>query len=149
VGERARAFFAAHGDPDSHGAQLRRRHHLGGVRAEAEAGLPSVFQHGWPAYREALDAGWDEDHAAFYLMAVLMQRVEDTTAVHRCGLEGLACLRRDGARLQRILEGQGDPVPWLAARNRAYVRMNLTMGGVADSMALVFALEAAAESIGS
>lgn len=149
VGDGARAFFAAHGDPDSHGAQLRRRHHLGGVRAEAEAGLPSVFRHGWPAYREALDAGWDPDHAAFYLMAVLMQRVEDTTAVHRCGLDGLACLRRDGARLQRMLEDQRDPLAWLARRNQAYVRMGLTMGGVADCMALVFALEAAAKSTGS
>ena len=141
VGDLARAFFAAHGDPHSHGAELRHRHHLGGIRAEAEAGLLSVLHHGWPAYREALDAGWEPDHAAFYLMALLMQRVEDTTAAHRCGLAGLACLRRDGARLQRILEDQRDPVPWLAGRNQAYVRMNLTLGGVADCMALVFALE--------
>ena len=39
----------------------------------------------------------DPEHASFYLMAVLMQQVEDTTAIHRCGLEGLSRLRQDGA----------------------------------------------------
>ncbi|MGA2079462.1 MAG: triphosphoribosyl-dephospho-CoA synthase [Holophaga sp.] len=146
VGDLARAFFAAHGARDSHGAGLRERLGLGGIRAEAEAGLPAVFDHGWPAYREALEAGWAPDHAAFYLMAVLMGQVEDTTAAHRCGPEGLARLRRDGERLRRLLERGKDPVPWLAARNRAYVRWRLTMGGVADCMALVFALEATSPS---
>jgi triphosphoribosyl-dephospho-CoA synthase len=141
IAERAGAFFADFGAPDSRGARIRDRHGLGGIRAEAQAGLPAVFRHGWPRYREALEAGWDPDHAAFYLMAVLMQRVEDTTAVNRCGLEGLARLRRDGAALQRLLERGCDPEPALAALNREYRAAGLTMGGVADCMALTFALE--------
>ena len=110
-------------------------------RAEAEQGLPAVFEHGWPKYREALEAGWNPNHAGFYLMAVLMQRVEDTTAIHRCGLEGLSRLRQDGAHLQRLLEQQQAPEPMLAALNQEYRRSGLTMGGVADCMALTFALE--------
>jgi triphosphoribosyl-dephospho-CoA synthase len=74
-------------------------------------------------------------------MAVLMQRVEDTTAIRRCGLEGLSRLRRDGARLQRLLEQQQAPEPMLAALNQEYRRSGLTMGGVADCMALTFALQ--------
>ena len=73
-----------------------------------------------------------------------MQRVEDSTAVSRCGLEGLARLKRDGAALQRLLERQQDPEPWLAALNQDYRESGLTMGGVADCMALTFALEATA-----
>ena len=137
----AREIFEGASATDSHGARVRARHGLGGVRAEALAGLPAVFEHGWPRYREVLDT-WAPDRAAFYLMAVLMQRVEDTTAVSRCGLEGLARLRADGAALQRLLERGQDPEPWLAARNEDYRRMGLTMGGVADCMALTFALEA-------
>ena len=145
VAELARTFFAGRTVPGPKDGAPGDRPFPRGIQAEAEGGLPGVFEHGWPVYREALEAGWTGDHASFYLMAALMQRVEDTTATHRCGLEGLACLRRDGARLQRILEAGGDPVPWLTARNLDYVRRRLTMGGVADCMALVFALEAAVE----
>jgi triphosphoribosyl-dephospho-CoA synthase len=144
ISEIAAGFFAHFGSPDSHGAGIRDRHGLGGIRAEAEQGLPAVFEHGWPKYREALEAGWDPEHAKFYLMAVLMQRVEDTTAVRRCGIEGLSRLRRDGARLQRFLEQQQAPEPMLAALNQEYRSSGLTMGGVADCMALTFALQEAA-----
>ncbi|MDR3669813.1 MAG: triphosphoribosyl-dephospho-CoA synthase [Holophaga sp.] len=141
VAATARAFFAQFGATGSHGARVRDRFGLGGIRAEAMDGLPAVFQHGWPRYREALEAGWDPARAGFYLMALLMQRVEDTTAVSRCGLEGLERLRRDGLRLQRELELGLDPEPMLAGLNQDYRRLGLTMGGVADCMALTFALE--------
>ena len=113
---------------------------VGGIRAEAEQGLPAIFEHGWPRYREALAAGWASDHARFYLMAILMQRLEDTTALHRCGPEGLARLRQDGQTLQRLLERGHPPEPWLAELNLDYRRSGLTMGGVADCMAVTFAL---------
>ncbi len=145
ISEITNEFFARFGSPDSYGADIRNRHGLGGIRAEAEQGLPTVFEHGWPKYREALEAGWDSEHASFYLMAILMQRLEDTTSVHRCGLEGLLRLRQDGARLQRLLEQQQAPEPMLAALNQEYRRLGLTMGGVADCMALTFALQETAD----
>jgi triphosphoribosyl-dephospho-CoA synthase len=141
ISEIAKGFFAHFGSPDSYGAGIRNRHGLGGIRNEAEQGLPTIFEHGWPKYREALEAGWDPEHASFYLMAILMQRLEDTTAIHRCGLEGLSRLRQDGARLQRLLEQQQAPEPMLAALNQEYSRLGLTMGGVADCIALTFALQ--------
>jgi triphosphoribosyl-dephospho-CoA synthase len=144
ISDLATRFFARHAPSDSHGAGIRNRHALGGIRAEAQQGLPAVFEHGWPRYREALEAGWGTEHASFYLMAILMQRVEDTTAVRRCGLAGLAHLRTDGARLQRLLEQGQAPEPTLAALNAEYRQMGLTMGGVADCMALTFALQGAA-----
>jgi triphosphoribosyl-dephospho-CoA synthase len=143
IGELAAQFFAYLPALESHGALLRARHGLGGIRAEAERGLPAVFEHGWPAYRAALEAGCPPEGAAFHLLAALMQTVEDSTAVQRCGLEGLARLRRDGQSLQALL-GQGrDAEPFLAALNEDYRRANLTMGGVADCLALTLALDAA------
>jgi triphosphoribosyl-dephospho-CoA synthase len=140
ISEIAKGFFPRFGSRNSYGADIRNRHGLGGIRAEAEQGLPAVFELGWPKYREALDAGWVPEHAGFYLMAVLMQRLEDTTAIHRCGLDGLSRLRQDGARLQRLLEQQQEPEPMLVTLNQEYRRAGLTMGGVADCMALTFAL---------
>ena len=146
ISEVAAGFFGEFGSQDSHGAHVRRSYGVGGLRAEAEQGLPSIFQHGWPKYREALEASWDPDHASFYVMAILMQQVEDTTAIHRCGLEGLQRLRQDGARLQTILEGQQSPEFMLTTLNSEYRRTGLTMGGVADCIALIFALQETASS---
>lgn len=137
----ASRFFGTRPAPDTPGARTCADFGLGGIRAEAERGLPAVFEHGWPCYREALAWGWEPDRAAFRLMAVLMQRLEDTTAVRRCGPEGLARLRKDGESLQRRLEAGEPCVPFLETLNEDYRGHRLTMGGVADCMALTFALD--------
>jgi len=142
----ARAFFAVTPLPgaDRPGARVREARGLGGVRAEALAGLPSVFEAGLPAY---LATG--SDLAAFHALAALMQSVEDTTAVARCGVAGLGRLRRDGAALQVLLDQGDDPRPVLAEWNDEYRAQRLTMGGVADCLALVLALAAIQERAGS
>ena len=131
---------------------------MGGILREAREGLPSVFGRGLQvleasravaglpvAPKPPRDGGKtrataDDVATKHLLMAVLMQSVEDTTAVRRCGPAGLARLRADGLWLQRQIESGADYVPWLAALNGEYRRLNLTMGGVADCMALCFAL---------
>lgn len=115
----------------------------GGVRAEALRGLPSVFEAGWPSYSGARTREGPGDRAAFALLATLMQRVDDTTARRRCGEAGLARLRRDGAILDDLVARGVDPKPTLTSWNGEYRRMGLTMGGVADCMALVFAIDLA------
>jgi triphosphoribosyl-dephospho-CoA synthase len=119
----------------SHGHRARADHGVGGIVREALQGLPSVFDCGLPVL--AASRGLAAKHL---LMAMLMQSVEDTTAVHRCGMDGLARLRADGLRLQRRIESGDDYGPWLVALNDEYRRLTLTMGGVADCMALCFAL---------
>ena len=112
----------------------------GGIRAESLAGLPSVFETGLPAFQRALRVAGDRTGASFLLMARLMQTVDDTTAIRRCGEEGLIRLRRDGAQLEARLVAGRDPRPFLRRLNAEYREMRLTMGGVADCMAIVFAL---------
>lgn len=73
------------------------------------------------------------------MLGRLMQTVEDTTALHRCGRVGLAMLRADGRTLERLVATRGDFPGFLAARNAHYVRRNLTMGGVADLLGLALA----------
>ncbi len=134
--------------PISHGERARTHHGLGGISREALDGLPSVFDHGLPALASSAPLSrWpgafaSDRTAAHDLMAVLMQEVEDTTAVHRCGPSGLVRLRADGLHLQRLIDARQDYVPWLLTLNDDYRLLNLTMGGVADCMALCFALHA-------
>ena len=75
--------------------------------------------------------------ASFAALARLMQTVEDTTALHRCGEAGLARIRADGARLEQLVDA-GEHVSFLRERNASYRRMNLTMGGVADLLGVAF-----------
>ncbi|MDQ2694154.1 MAG: triphosphoribosyl-dephospho-CoA synthase, partial [Pseudomonadota bacterium] len=72
----------------------------------------------------------------YLAMARLMQTVQDTTALRRCGPPGLARLRRDGARLEGLLGAGADPVAFLIRANARYRRQRLTMGGVADLLGM-------------
>jgi triphosphoribosyl-dephospho-CoA synthase len=127
----ARELAAAAAPRGTHGDVARRRFGVGGILREVEEGLPSLFEAAAPAFRAAIARGEDAEAATFRMLAALMQRVEDTTALHRCGAAGLARLREDGARLEELV-GAGRHVAFLRERNALYRRMNLTMGGVAD-----------------
>jgi triphosphoribosyl-dephospho-CoA synthase len=126
--------IAAAGAPRrTNGAAVRAAFGVGGILLEAELGLPSLFEVALPTFLASRARGEDASAATFRMLARLMQTVEDTTALHRCGFAGLARLREDGARLEALL-ADGAHVAFLRDRNAAYRRMNLTMGGVADML---------------
>lgn len=126
-------------DPEpSHGAIARQNYRVGGILAEAGAGLPGLFDIALPAWHAGLQRWGQPLRGGFAMLAALMQSVEDTTALHRCGPAGLARLRRDGRTLERLLARGEDPVPLLQRLNHDYRRCNLTMGGVADLLGLAF-----------
>jgi triphosphoribosyl-dephospho-CoA synthase len=121
----------------THGDAARKRFRVGGILREVEAGLPSIFEVALPAFRSAVLRGEGEAAASFRMLASLMQTVEDTTALHRCGRPGLDRLREDGARLDHLITA-GAHVPFLRERNALYRRMGLSMGGVADLLGTAF-----------
>lgn len=114
------------------GADVRQRYGVGGIVAEALDGLPSVFETGLPALQAAQAWGWSEERALYLALARLMQTVQDTTALRRCGPAGLVRLKQDGATLESLLLDGKDPLPFLIQANRDYRAQRLTMGGVAD-----------------
>jgi triphosphoribosyl-dephospho-CoA synthetase len=135
----AKRFFQRGEYEDSNGSKARARFKAGGIKAEVLAGLPSLFGQALPAFRGEIAAGGNRGSAVFAMLGRLMQTVEDTTALHRCGREGLKTLREDGRTLQRLVADREDFSVFLSARNAHYVERNLTMGGVADLLALAFA----------
>lgn len=122
----------------SHGAAVRQNYQVGGILAEARAGLPSLFEVALPAWYQNQSHCGQPLRGSFAMLAALMQSVEDTTALHRCGRDGLERLRRDGHALERLLAWGHDPVPLLRQLNQDYRLLNLTMGGVADMLGLAF-----------
>jgi triphosphoribosyl-dephospho-CoA synthetase len=135
----ARAFFAQQQEISTNGRHARERFGAGGIVQEAMHSFPSLFDEALPAYLEAIRRHGCHRIASFAMMGRLMQRVEDTTALHRCGTLGLGRIRRDGRRLEEMIEAGDDYLRFLQAINREYIRMNLTMGGVADMLGLSYA----------
>jgi triphosphoribosyl-dephospho-CoA synthase len=140
VARTAEALLAERALPASHGSSARRTFGVGGVVAEARAGLPSVFGVALPAWRAARGRGRGPDEAAFAAMAALMGLVEDTTALHRGGAAGLARVRADGRELARRLLAGEDHLAFLAEANQAWRAERLTMGGVADLLGVTLGL---------
>lgn len=132
----ATAFFGAGAAGPSNGRRVRERYGAGGIVREAVDGLPALFTAALPAFRRTLRERGCFTRASFAMLARLMQTVDDSTALHRAGPPGLARIRRDGRRLQRLIDEDGDFLGHLRACNRRYVRLNLTMGGVADLLGL-------------
>ncbi|BCG48998.1 Triphosphoribosyl-dephospho-CoA synthase [Citrifermentans bremense] len=139
VARLAQRFFD-HAQPEAtNGSRIRHNSEAQGVRGEALAGLPSLFGAALPAFRHELAGGGNRGTAVYAMLGRLMATVEDTTALHRCGKEGLATVREDGRKLELLVLQRGDFIGFLAERNEAYISRNLTMGGVADLLALAFA----------
>ncbi len=152
IRELAGQHFASAPAPGSHGDRARERYGVGGIAGEALAGLPLLFGELLDRYRASMLRGEGQRRAGFRVMALGMQLLEDTTALHRCGEAGLARVRSDGAELAALLD---DDAAWperVEARLREldglYRQLNLTMGGVADQLALTFALWQFFEELG-
>ncbi len=138
VARLAGEFFSLQPPAHSNGQAAREQFGRGGIVREALHGLPALFQTALAAWREARALCTDPEEAKFFVLARLMQQVEDTTALHRCGEIGLARLRQDGRTLEAAMTSGRDVRLHLARLNDAYRQMNLTMGGVADLLGVAF-----------
>ena len=147
VAEVAHHLFDSRLPRHTKGEQVRTYYGVGGIVREALDGLPALFAVGVPALREAKQMGFAEHEALFLAMARLMQTVEDTTALRRCGRSGLKQLRKDGRSLESLLLNGADPTPFLIRTNRCYRERCLTMGGVADLLGLAVAWVLFAQTI--
>lgn len=123
----------------TNGAVVRSQYQVGGIISEALRGLPAVFDVGVPALKYGEQLGMRQRNTQLLAMSRLMQTVEDTTTLRRCGEFGLQRLCDDGRRLERLLVGGSEPTAFLVALNRDYRISRMTMGGVADLLGLAFA----------
>ncbi|MET0083810.1 MAG: triphosphoribosyl-dephospho-CoA synthase [Sedimenticola sp.] len=135
----ARQLFRNRLPMETTGAKVREKFQVGGIISEVLNGLPCVFEIGVPALQTGLEQGISLRNAQLLAMALLMQQVEDTTALRRCGPLGLARLQEDGRSLERILLDGKSPDSFLIKANRRYQALRLTMGGVADILGMSIA----------
>ena len=134
--EAAHQLFSRQLPRHTKGAQMRERYGVGGIVHEALNGLPALFTVAVPTLREAQKMGFAKREALFLAMARLMQIVEDTTSLKRCGRAGLEQLHKDGCLLEALILSRVDPTEFLSRANQSYRSCGLTMGGVADVLGL-------------
>ncbi len=119
----------------SDGIAMCQQYGIGGARAEAKRGFPSVYDTGLPALRHALRVV-PLSAASVQVFFELLARCEDTTLLKRGGADG-ARFARDAALgfLGRggVLRGgwEADAIDI----HRAFVARHLTAGGSADLLA--------------
>lgn len=117
------------------GERLYVEHGLTGVRGEAEAGYPSVFDVGLPAFKAA--SGTFNERLLNTLMAIVT-KFTDTNLIHRAGT--LAILPKAQAQAQAVLDAGGAQSvagrKLLEQMNEDFLAQNLSLGGSADMLIL-------------
>lgn len=131
-------FFRGGQDGASHGSLAREKYGAGGIVQETQRGFPALFEQALPVFRASIKQKACFREASFAMLARLMQTVDDTTTLHRGGPAGLARVKRDGRQLEQMIARGDDYIGYLKATNRDYIRMNLTIGGIADMLALAY-----------
>jgi triphosphoribosyl-dephospho-CoA synthase len=128
----------------SHGSVVARSYRAGGARAEAAAGMPSLYTVARPALGEGrwLAAG-DEEAARVHACMSLIATVADSNLLYRGGPEGLAFAQAEAGAF--LADGGVGAVDWRGraeAIHARFVARNLSPGGCADLLAMALFAEA-------
>lgn len=134
----AENFFTTEEEGSSNGRLAREKYSAGGIVLETIHGLPSMFEQALPAFRKSMKQKGCFNEASFAMLARLMQVADDTTTLHRGGPPGLSRVKRDGGQMERMIAQGEDYIGFLRETNRSYIRLNLTMGGIADLLGLSY-----------
>ena len=120
------------------GQKLYLQYGITGVRGQTEAGFPAVLNVGLPKLEAALAAGKSINEAGCAALLAMLADTVDTNMIHRGGYE----LAKETAEKLRMLLAN-DPFPskeTLETLNEEFVQKNLSPGGTADLLALVYML---------
>ncbi|MBQ8389919.1 MAG: citrate lyase holo-[Oscillibacter sp.] len=134
LGKASLRDFAA-GEGQTAGLRCYQTHGMTGIRGEAAAGFPAVFEVGLPALRRWLDRGASLNDGAAAALLALIAAVDDTNMIHRGGCAEAAARKREAAKLSAQLTEE-TLVPALEMLNADYIRHHLSPGGCADLLAL-------------
>lgn len=120
------------------GERVYLAHGIPGIRGEAAGGFPSVRGIGLPAFRQALAHGASREEAGIFALLQLIAQVQDTNLYHRGGSDGASWAAN---AVRTLLEASEQPTAaQLKELDNQFISRNLSPGGCADLLALVFFL---------
>jgi triphosphoribosyl-dephospho-CoA synthase len=122
---------------DSAGVRAFRAYGFAGARGEAERGYPLVRSVALPAHQRALAEGAGRDEALLIALLHLFERACDTNLLSRGGMEAVLYVRARATEFLRAGSGL-DLKARLSELDRAFVARNLSPGGSADLLSLMW-----------
>ncbi len=131
------------------GEEAFRAHGAAGVRGEIESGLPLVRRRGLPALRLALRRGCSVNDAALHALVCIMEKIIDTTVLHRHNPEVMRQVHRAARKIRAagsVFTAAGAKL--LRETDAEFIRRNISPGGAADMLALTLAVFFWEEEVG-
>lgn len=120
------------------GQQLYLQYGITGVRGQAEAGFPAVLNVGLPKLEAALAAGKSINEAGCAALLAMLAGTVDTNMIHRGGYE---LAKKTAEEIGALLEKEPFPTKeTLEKLDAEFIRDNLSPGGTADLLAMVYML---------
>lgn len=120
------------------GQKLYLQYGITGVRGQAEAGFPAALNVGLPKLEAALAAGKTINEAGCAALLAMLADTVDTNMIHRGGYERA---KKAAEEVRMLLEREPFPSEEsLHELDTAFTRDNLSPGGTADLLALVYML---------
>ena len=120
------------------GQQLYLRYGITGVRGQAEEGFPAVIHVGLPKLEAALAAGRTVNQAGCAALLAMLADTADTNMIRR---GGYALAKQTAEAAAQLLEKEPFPAEeTLEKLDAAFIRDNLSPGGTADLLAMVYML---------
>lgn len=120
------------------GQKLYLRYGITGVRGQAEAGFPAVRKVGLPKLEQGLSLGKSVNEAGCAALLAMLADTVDTNMIHRGSFE---IQQKCAKELSALLDNEPFPSKeTLEALDEAFIRNNLSPGGTADLLAMVYML---------
>lgn len=120
------------------GERIYAQYGITGVRGQAEAGFPAVFNTGLPILRQGLVNGLSLNHAGCVTLLHLIAAIDDTNLIHRGDRNIQLQVKQDIATML-----EKDPFPSIDIIERLdadFIQRNLSPGGSADLLAVTYFL---------
>lgn len=120
------------------GQKLYLQYGITGVRGQAEAGFPAVLNVGLPKLEAALAAGKSINEAGCGALLAMLADTVDTNMIHRGGFERA---KKTAEEVGALLEKERFPrKESLKKMDAEFIQDNLSPGGTADLLAMVYML---------
>ena len=124
------------------GERLYREHGVTGIRGEAEAGLPRVWEIGYPVLESSLlTGGAPLERCLLHTLLYLMAAVEDTNVMGRNGKTAARYVKGQAAMLTECGGAlSADGIARLEHMDKDFIARNISPGGSADLLAAALLL---------
>lgn len=119
------------------GEKIFKQFKIAGIREEASQGYPFTMFEALPYFQQTLKKE-NPNQAAVKTFLFLLSHTQDTNIIKRGGLEAL---KKAQTQAQNLLKAEHFTLEEVAHMDQEFIQKNLSPGGTADLLALIFFLE--------